>query len=389
MKTALLWTAVLATAAALLVGIDYRSRDPDSALYARLSGDLAKRPASQWIAPEWGGAWNHDGLFREHPVGILLPSVVAIRAGFPPEQAAYAVNMLYQAAAILLIPLVAGLVATAAEARSLAWILQWLPVAFVYRVRGNQEHPLLVCFLALIYATHRARGHAGWSAVMAVSFCLLVLIKGAFAMFALVGAALWILVVPGPESGLNRRAWSGLLLAVAAAAAMAFAYEALYVRTTGESFLGFYRSTRLGDSMTLSDPAVVAHAARNVVWYLTRLLWFAAPWSLAALAAVWTWTRRRADAPSAVVFDRRADGGLLWMLLIAVVFIAVLSPANVRAERFVFPLYFIAGAAGVVAVARSREGLRRIVERAAGLWWLPASTWLALFLLSIASRALR
>ena len=29
---------------------------------------------AQWIAPEWGGAWNQQGLFREHPVGILLPS---------------------------------------------------------------------------------------------------------------------------------------------------------------------------------------------------------------------------------------------------------------------------------------------------------------------------
>jgi hypothetical protein len=208
-------------------------------------------------------------------------------------------------------------------------------------------------------------------------------------MFALVGAALWILVVPAPDGGANRRAWTGLVVTAAVAAAMAIAYEALYVRTTGQSFLEFYRSTRLGDSMTLSDPAVVARAALNVVWYLVRLLWFAAPWSLAALAAVWTWTRRRAGAPSTVVFDRHADAGVLWMLSISIVFVAVLSPANVRAERFIFPLYFIAGAAGAVAVARSHAAMRRIVERTADLWWLPAFTWFLLFLSNIASRLLR
>ena len=116
-----------------------------------------QQPPSRWIAPEWRGAWNQEGLFREHPAGILLPSVVLIRAGIPAGQAAYIVNMLYQVAVIALIPLVAGVVVKGFEARSLAWILQLLPVSFAYRIRGNQEHPLLMCFLALIYGTERAR----------------------------------------------------------------------------------------------------------------------------------------------------------------------------------------------------------------------------------------
>jgi len=94
----MLWCAALASGAVLLVASDMRTRDPDSTLYAKLASDLANQPASRWIAPEWGGAWNQHGLFREHPVGILIPSVLAIRAGFPREQAPYAVNMLYQAA---------------------------------------------------------------------------------------------------------------------------------------------------------------------------------------------------------------------------------------------------------------------------------------------------
>jgi hypothetical protein len=388
MKPFALWCAVLAVAASLLVAADFRSRDPDSALYARLSAELAVRPASQWIAPEWNGAWDQHGLFREHPVGILLPTVLLIRAGFPPGQAAYAVNLLYQAAVLALIPLVAAVLVRGREARALAWVLQLMPVAFVYRIRGNQEHPLLMCFLALLYATHRARAQPPWMLLMAASLCFLVLVKGAFAMFALVSAALWLLIVPAPDGGSNRRGWIGLGLAAAVAVAMMAGYEALYVRTTGESFLDFYRSTRLGASMRLDDPRVIPHALVNAGWYSGRLAWFAAPWSLVAFATVAVWVKSRGRTGGGA-FDRLSDRGLLWGVLVAAVFIAVLSPANVRAERFIFPLYFIAGTVGVAAAIRRFERVGRAVERTDAMWWLPAGLWLALFLASLGSRALR
>jgi hypothetical protein len=385
MKIGLLWLAAIAIAAGLLVALDYHSRDPDSALYARLSADLSRQPVARWIAPEWGGAWNSQGLFREHPVGILLPSAIAIRLGFPPEQAAYAVNLLYQAAVILLLPLVAALVMRETDARALAWILQLLPVSFVYRIRGNQEHPLLMCVLAMIYATDRARANPLWIVAMVVSFCWLALIKGAFAMFALAAASLWILVVPPRSGEVNGRAWLGLAAAVLAAIATFALYEAFYVRATGESFLDFYRSTRLGESMDLGDPRIVPHTLRNVVWYLGRLAWFAAPWSLAAFAVWLAWLR----SPRAVLDRRIERRAALWALLTTVVFIAVLSPANVRAERFIFPLYFIGGALGFAAVSERWPSVDRIARRAADVGWLPIAMWLVLFLASIGSRSFR
>ena len=291
MKVALLWCAALVAAASLLIATDYRSRDPDSALYARISAELAQQPASQWIAPQWGGAWDQHGLFREHPVGILLPSVVLIQLGVPGAQAAYIVNMIYQAAVIALIPLLAGVVLRTTEARPLAWVLQLLPVSFAYRIRGNQEQPLLMCFLALVYGTARARTNPAWMLLVVASFCFLVLVKGAFATFALVAAALWLLLVPAPAQASDRWAWAGLVAAVLAAGVMMAGYEAIYVRTTGESFIGFYRSTRLGESIQLSDPHVIPHAIGNVGWYVLRLAWFAAPWSLAAFVVAWTWVR--------------------------------------------------------------------------------------------------
>jgi hypothetical protein len=389
MKQAFLWSSALAIAASLLVATDYHSRDPDSSLYARLSGELAQQPPSRWIAPEWGGAWNQEGLFREHPVGILLPSVLLIRAGVPAGQAAYIVNMLYQAAVIALIPLVAAALVNGMEARSLAWLLQLLPVSFAYRIRGNQEHPLLMCFLALVFSTHRARTNPWWMLAMAASFSFLVLVKGAFAMFALVAAALWLVLVPAPQDGSNRWAWAGLAAAVITAALMLAGYESLYVRTTGESFLEFYRSTRLGGSIRFSDPSVVPRALVNVGWYLLRLAWFAAPWSLVACAVAWVWLRFRTIGTFPAPFDEATERGLVWALLLTAVFITVLSPALVRAERFIFPTYFVIGSVGVVAAIRTVGGVRNLAVKTDHHAWLPIAVWMGTFLLSLGSKVLR
>jgi len=394
MKVVVLWSAALAAAASLLIVTDYRSRDPDSALYARLSSELAKRPVSQWIAPEWGGAWDQEGAFREHPAGILLLPALLIRAGVPAEQASYIVNMLYQAAVIVLIPAVAGALVQGFEARALAWVLQLLPVSFVYRIRANQEHPVLMGFLAILYGIHHARTNPRWLLLVVPAFSFVVLVKGAFAMFALAAAGLWVLLVPAPPGGSNRRAWIGLALAAVVAGLVVVGYEALYVRATGQSFLAFYGSTRLGQSIRLSGPEVIAHSLGNVVWYLSRLTWFAAPWSLFAYAALLALLTRRktgelASSNQTRDLDERARRGMIWAFLMTAMYVAVLSPALVRAERFIFPAYFAIGAIGVVTAIRSVDVIRRAISRADAYAWLPVAVWFGTFALSLASRIVR
>jgi Dolichyl-phosphate-mannose-protein mannosyltransferase len=386
MKTVGLWLCVVAAAAALLIAIDFRSGDPDSALYARLSAAIAPTPINRWIAPEWAGAWNLHGPFREHPVGILLLPAAAIRVGIPPEQAAYIVNMVYQVAVILLIPLVARVVVARHEARALAWVLQLLPIAFVFRIRANQEHPVLMAFVAMLYATERARTQAAWVLLVIVAFCFVLLVKGAFAMFALVAAAAWLLLIPTPPGASDRWAWAGLALTLLAAALLVIGYETFYVRTTGESFLTFYRARRLGDSMSLTQPGVLRHSLVNVWFYVLRVLWFAAPWSLCALAAAWTWLRIKTSGGRPTRFGDTSARALQWSLLVTAVYIIVLSPALVRAERFIFPAYFVIGAAGAVAAIRYFDGFRRFALRSESWFWLPPAMWFVTFLLSLASR---
>ena len=99
-------------------------------------------------------------------------------------------------------------------------------------------------------------------------------------------------------------------------------------------------------------------------WYLLRLAWFAAPWSLVAGAVAWVWLRFRTIGTSPPPFDESTERGLVWALLLTAVFIGVLSPALVRAERFIFPTYFVIGAVGVVAAIRTVGGVRSLAVRA-------------------------
>jgi hypothetical protein len=182
-------------------------------------------------------------------------------------------------------------------------------------------------------------------------------------------------------------AWLGLAVTMAAAAAMMAGYEALYRSTTGESFFAFYGGTRLGESISFTNAEVIRRAAINIGWYLTRLMWFAAPWSLFAAVATIVWVRSRAGAKAP--FDTLTERGLLWALLVTAMFIAVLSPALVRAERFIFPTYFVIGAVGVVTAMRNVAGFRSWITNTDRLTWLPPAVWLGTFLINLGSRVVR
>ena len=58
------WAGVLIVAAMLLAASAYRSRDPDSTVYAEISGRMSALPLRAWLAPEWGGSWGFSTVSR-------------------------------------------------------------------------------------------------------------------------------------------------------------------------------------------------------------------------------------------------------------------------------------------------------------------------------------
>jgi hypothetical protein len=384
------WTCAAVVSVALIGSARYVSRDPDSRLHADISARLSQQPVERWIAPEWWGLWNTQGQYCEHPAGIfLLPAAVA-RIGFPAEQAAYAVNVIYQVASLVLVALIAQAVARPVDARALAWLLQLLPIAFVFRIRANHEYALLAGLLLALYSTERARSSPRWTFGMLAGFLFVLLVKGIFAGMVPVSCAVWLVARARQPSGARGcwPAWAAIVLMPIVAAAGAWGYEAAYVRVTGRSFLAVYRERQLPPG-ALTAGAFWWRVPYTAVWYLGRIVWYAFPWSVfagwLAVRAVrdgdWSpWPTRGRERANRL--RSRLWQGAWFAMVSGLVLTASFSMGHRKADRYIFPVYFIVGAAGAVFAVHRVGWLGRVVERL-DRPWVPAAWYLALFLAAL------
>jgi 4-amino-4-deoxy-L-arabinose transferase-like glycosyltransferase len=381
------WLAAAAVSALLLAAVEYRSRDPDSTLYAGISARMSEQPFDRWIVPEWWGYWNLRGPYHEHPIGMFVGPALLARLGYPPEQAAYAVNGLFQVLSFALIAAIGSAVVTSREARALAWLLQLLPIAFVFRIRANQEYTMLAGLLLALYATERARTRPVWTLVMLAGFAWVLFVKGVFALMVPLACGLWLLARSSGWAD-GRRAWPAAVAVVAmplAGAVLALGYDAAYREATGTSFLAAYRARQVPQGALGGDSAL-ARSAYQLVWYTGRVLWFAFPWSLFAL---WlTATHRRLWRPpgAAARPDARSrpQEGAWFALATSGCLLLVFSLAHRKADRYIFPVYFLAGAVGAVWAVQHSPRLDAWVQRL-DRPWVPAAVWMVLFLARLAT----
>jgi 4-amino-4-deoxy-L-arabinose transferase-like glycosyltransferase len=390
-RTAILaWTGAVVLSVGLVAATQYTTRDPDSRLYAGIAAHLSQQPIDRWIAPEWWGFWGHDALYCEHPVGIFLAPAALARLGFPAEQAAYAVNVLYQAASLCLLVLVARVLVEPEEARALAWLLQLLPIAFVFRIRANQEYALLAGLLLAVYSTERARSRPIWTLGMTAGFCGVLLVKGVFALSVPVTCAVWLVARTGQKSGARSAwpAWGAIGLMPLVGALCAWGYDAAYLRVTGRSFLAIYRVRQVGPD-AMASSASWWRVPYTAVWYLGRIVWYAFPWSplagwiawrAARRGEAWPWARRHREARDPIASP--AWQGAWFAVVSSLVLTAGFSLAERKADRYLFPVYFILGAAGAIAAMRRFGWLRRLVERL-DRPWVPAVFYVVLFLAAL------
>ncbi len=378
------WVLVLAAAWVALAALGYHTRDADSRLYAEMAARMSEAPAVGWIAPDFPPGWYMSGPFREHPVGLLVPAAGLARLGYPAPQAAYALNALYQVLTIVLLQRLAATLVPGLEARALGWLVQLLPIAFTFRIRANHEQAVLLCLVAALYGTERARTRPRWVLVTVAGLVGLLLVKGALAVFGPVLCVLWLLarrITASEPAPSDRAAWLGLAAGVVSMGATAALYELLYRLATGEPFWSFYLARQLGVAAAAGEGAGLAVKAYNLVWYLGRVLWFPFPWSLALVATAWHARRLPWRSRPMVVPEPPASGALaggLFAIATVVLYVGLFSLSARRADRYIFPVYYAVGAAGGVAALRASTRLRRLagtLDRP----WVPAAVWAATF----------
>lgn len=386
-REGLLWALAFLLVAAILVATRFTSSDPDSALYAGISGTLTQQPAAKWIAPEWWGFWPETkmtGLFREHPAGVFLVPAAVARLGIPGEQAAYVVGVGYGLVALLLIGVLVSKIAPDGEARAALVLLQLMPVAFLFRVRANHEYPMLVATLITLVGIEGVRRSWWWTLVIALGLTLGLLVKGVFVVLVVMAGGLWILINPTRIRGTTGRVIAACVAGAIVTAGVALAYDAAYLRVTGETFWGPYWERQLGP-VTIATPLDNASTlAEHLAFYLSRLIWFPAPWSVALLAAAWHVRSSTARRNVWRALGEPMRRGLWFALAFAALAVLLLSPSSRFAERYAFSAAFMIGAAGAVTACRFWPAVSRALERLdARVPALPVSTWLALMLLRI------
>jgi 4-amino-4-deoxy-L-arabinose transferase-like glycosyltransferase len=378
------WVLALAAVWVALAALHYRTRDADSRLYAEIVARVSQAPAAGWIAPDFPPDWFMSGPFREHPVGLFVPAAALARAGYPALQAAYALNALYQVLTIVLLQRLAAALVPGLQARALGWLVQLLPIAFTFRVRANHEQAVLLCLVAALSGTERARSRPRWALLTVAALASLVLVKGVLAVFGPVLCAVWLLGRRFASSGpaRDRAAWLGLVAGVAVMGVTAAAYESLYRAATGQPFWSFYLARQLGVAAEAGGGGSSLLAKLyNVAWYLGRVVWFPFPWSLALAIAVWRgrriWSRPRPPWPLEGL-ECGVLAGAVFAVATTVIYVGLFSLSDRRADRYLFPAYYATGAAGGVAALRASTALSRVAG-ALDRPWVPAAVWAVAF----------
>lgn len=361
------WLGALGAAALLLAATAYRTRDPDSRAYITITTRLADEPISRWIAPQWWGAWAGQGLFREHPAGTFIPPALLARAGYPVAQSLFVVSLACQVLSLLLLAALASRLVPVTHARALVWALQVIPIAFVFRVRANQEYLLLAGLLLAVYGLDRTREGRGWGLAALAGGLFALAVKGVFALLAPVAGAIWLASRrPAP-----RRPWSWLVAMAVAMPLAAWLYERAYVAVTGQSFLEYYLGARMALEGSGSSLPFPLDKLANAAWYAGRVLWYAAPWSVGLLLAI---------RPGA--WRETSSGARRWIgfaLLAAAATVVLVAARDTKADRYVFPAYFFVASAGVVMACARWPRVAALADRLDRFWpWGPAVLWLLL-----------
>jgi hypothetical protein len=380
----LTWAAGWLVISVVLVLSRFTSADPDSALYAQISARLAEGPPARWIAPEWWGLWESEGLFREHPAGVFFLPVLLGSAGIPVEQAAYIVGVGAGALCLVLAGVLVSRVTSIADGRAVLVLLQLMPVAFIFRLRSNHEYLMLAALLGLVLALDALKRHWGWGAAVALALVAALLVKGVFVIFLLLAAALWIVFDPTPGPPARGRQIAAMAAGAAAMLAVAAWYDAAYLRVTGESFWVPYWRRQMGQVEVLSLGDQALQLLVRVGFYIGVPLWHAAPWSVGLLAAAWRgWgsLRERLRRPWPA-----STRGVLAAALFVCASITLLSPSSRYAERYIFAGTYVLAMLGAVVTRHAwpslTERLTAIDRRLPGL---PALLWLVLVLMRLAA----
>jgi len=334
----------------LVIATRYELRDPDSTLYAAIARDLSTRPLPSWIAPTWPEG-RGTGLFVEHPAVFFWPSAALLRAGL--EQAPLFVNFVCWLLTFHFLHALARSLAGEMAATFAVACCAVSPLLIQYLLRANHETALAVASTGAFAALADPRiSKRSWR--MAAFLAL------AFAAKGLLGALLLLALTVFALFRKDRGALRSLALAVASSVVLAAAYELVFRRIAGSSFLLSYLDAQASEIQAEVQTGWM-RALGTPPYYVAHWFWLALPSSAFVLAAIF---RRRPSTDARTV-----------AIAVTGSYLGVLSFFARRAARYAFPACILCHVSGGEEVARIAR-LRALVDRHRALLPYGLMAWL-------------
>jgi hypothetical protein len=216
--------------------------------------------------------------------------------------------------------------------------------------------------------------------VIAFALTGALLVMCVFIVLIFLAAGLWVLINPTRAPGSLARPVLATMVSCVAMAAVALAYDAAYLRVTGETFWLPYWRRQLGP-LEIATPIDGASTIVDHVLFLSEPPGVARgtvePGARRDRLAAAPRTGRRVVRPGVDPVRR----GALFALAFTLLAVAILTPSSRFAERYAFSPTYAIGTLGAVAAWRSWPALTRFIERCERVVpALPAALWCALML---------
>lgn len=260
---------------------------------------------------------------------MIWVTAALIRIGAPKEQAAAIANFLYFLITLFFIFKIGQIIKDKITGWSMAWAAFLMPVSFLYIVRGNLEPPLTMAVVVGIYCLVRIKESWRYGIGFTLALIMAVFFKGLQGGFVgVVGALYWILAERNKRHFYILAAGAIFLIVVMGI------YEWQYRQQSGEHF---WLANFKIQAVVAVETNNALQKPYNLIWYFSRALYFAFPWSLVLLVGLRSFSER-SRYPK--------DKSFIWLLLCAALFIIIMSLFDRRADRYIYPAYTLIAMAG-------------------------------------------
>ena len=346
---AALYALTLALACILVSVFPPGYSDSDSSCYSSLSQKLAFQPIERWCAPQWWGHGYHQGLYQDHPPGILWLSAVLVRLGIKKTVAALCANFIYSLLSLFFIFRLARFWGGRIYGWGAVFGFVLTPIFAQYLIRANQEPALNLAVVAGIYGLARSRESTRHKALFVAALVFAVFIKGLSALILSILALLYWLIVSRSKKTLIL-----VILAHGIALGAVLLFELWYRGITQTGFWTAYLSFQGGRTI-----GAVLHPWPRIYgffWYAARCLWFAFPWVFFIFFSWAPAIRKSKRNPAGDPFFR-------FLLIGALAVLLFFSLSDRKADRYIFPAYTLLALAGVRALLAIQPKLGDFLAR--------------------------